>query len=128
MEARNIPLAEVPAFGDLLGEPRKLQTLSPEERAARVAFFGRRIDATLRRGAARDLILSGEARYARMEGEAKPRQILLVMEDKAGQTTLQLEDANELGVFVDLERIDDAYRHAREARIAIEVATRAGRV
>jgi hypothetical protein len=76
---------ESPAFGDLLGEPRKLKSLSAEERASRVAFFGRRIDAALRRGAARDLILSGAARYARLEGESKARQILLVLKDKAGQ-------------------------------------------
>ncbi len=126
MDAFNTLHTESPAFGDLLGEPRKLNTLSPQERATRVAFFGRRIDAALRRGAARDLILSGSARYARLEGEAKPRLIRLVMEDKAGQTTLQLEDADELGLIVSLDRIDDAYVHAREAQIAVELAQRGG--
>ena len=48
------------------------------------------------------------------------------MEDKAGQTTLQLEDADELGLIVSLDRIDDAYVHAREAQIAVELAQRGG--
>lgn len=117
---------ESPAFGDLLGEPRKLKSLSAEERASRVAFFGRRIDAALRRGAARDLILSGSARYARIEGEAKPRLIRLVMDDKAGPTQLQLDDADEFGLIVSLDRVDDAYIHAREVQIAMEVAQRVG--
>ncbi|WP_395795439.1 hypothetical protein [Aquimonas sp.] len=105
------------AFGDLLGEPRKLKTLTPEDRAARNAFFGRRVDATLRRGAARDLILSGKARYARIEGDPRPRRIGLVLEDKTGETILQLEDSEELGLFVSLERIGDAYANIREAQI-----------
>jgi hypothetical protein len=84
MDANNTLHTESPAFGDLLGEPRKLNTLTPQERASRVAFFGRPIDAALRRDAARDLVLGGSVRYGGLEGEAKARQILLVLKDKAG--------------------------------------------
>jgi hypothetical protein len=126
MEACNLQQTESPAFGDLLGEPRKLKTLTPQERTARVAFFSRRIDAVLRRGAARDLILTGNARFARIQGELRPRQIRLVMDDQAGETQLLLSDEDELGRMVSLDQIEDAYPHARDAAIAVEIAARGG--